>query len=279
MPPTLTQPQISQHVYSAQASTYDDSWHVSHAGAFPSWAGVSPGQHVLDLACGTGLATILAAVAAGPSGSATGIDVCAEMLTVAQRKAAQLPRGPNIAFVQHDITQLAGLGLRPAYDAITCASALPWLEDPRAAVGHWAAFLASGGRLVVDVPTERSQLPGLVFEHVAAEVGVALPFGRRWIRGPEALEGLVAAAGLRVERSFVARGYASARVYGVGEGGELFDRWVAGPLGQLHPRLAADVETRARARTLFVEQFASRAGPDGMVREEEGFYVVVGRKP
>ncbi|MCJ1289887.1 hypothetical protein MMC34_001420 [Xylographa carneopallida] len=277
MPLPATHPQIIQQAYSARASKYDVSWHVPHAADFVRWACIAPGQHVLDLACGTGLVTLPAAAVVGPRGSVTGIDLTAEMLAIARSKA-ETQQGLSIEFVQHDITQLSGLGLRAGYDAITCASAVPLLEEPGLAMEHWATFLKPGGRLVVDVPTERSQIPGLVFETVATEVGVPLPFGRLWIAGPESLEAVVVAAGLQVEQSFVARGYESARTYSRDEGGELFDRWVEGPFRQLSPRLGADAGMSARARAMFIEMLASRAGPDGVVREEEGFYVVVGRK-
>ena len=278
MATSVTPSQISQQIYGARASTYDESWHVQHAADFARWAALKPGQRVLDLACGTGLVTIPAAAIVGPSGSATGVDITAEMLDVARHKVER-QTGRNITFAQHDIVQLSGLGLLPEYDAVTCASAIPLLQDPGLAMKHWATFLKPGGILVVDVATERSQLPGLVFEHVAAELGAPLPFGRRWLTGSESLENLVRAAGLHIERSFVAEGYASAHTYSKEEAGKLFDSWVAGPFGQLHPQLGADAEKSARARLLFIERFVSWAGPDGIVREEEGFYVVVGRKP
>ena len=272
----ITPRQVTQHIYSKRASKYDKTWHVQHAADFVRWASLRPGQHLLDLACGTGLVAIPAAAAVGPSGSVTAIDITPEMLDVARGKAEQQP-GLRITFVQHDITQLSDLQLQAKYDAITCASAIPLLEDPGLAIKHWTTFLKPGGLLVVDVPTERSQLPGLIFEIAAAGVGAPLPLGRLWIRGPESLEQLLVAAGLEVESSFVADGYASADEHSKDDGGKLFDSWVAGPLGQLRPELAID-EKKAKARNLFIEQFASRAGVDGMVREEEGFYIVVGRK-
>ncbi|MCJ1392540.1 hypothetical protein MMC18_005408 [Xylographa bjoerkii] len=253
----VTQSQIAQQVYSTRASRYDESWHVQHAADFTEWASLQPGQHVLDLAGGTGLVAIPAAAMVGPSGSVTGIDITAEMLEVARHKVGQ-QQGLNITFIQQDITQLSGLALLPKHDAITCASALPLLETPGLAMKDWTTILKPGGRLVVDVPTERSQIPGHIFEEAAAAK-------------------LVAAAGLRVEGSFVAEGYASANTYSKDEGGKPFDSWVTGPLGHLHPGLVTDTEKSARARDLFIELFANRAGPDGIVREQEGFYVVVGR--
>ncbi|MCJ1411441.1 hypothetical protein MMC19_005530 [Ptychographa xylographoides] len=265
-----------QHLYGAPATTYDATWHVAHAFDFTKWAFLSPGQHVLDLACGTGLVSLPTAKAVGSCGTVTAVEFTAEMLTVAEGKARK--EGLNIQFLQHDITSLDSLGLRHDYDAITCASAIPLLEDLAAAVKHWATFLKPGGLLAVDVPTEKSQIPGIVFENAAAQVGVKVQFGRSWIYGPRSLENVVIGADLEIMRSFVAKGYASSNVYSAGQAEQVFDAWVGGPVGKLFPELSVDAARREKARIFFIEEFGTWAGEDGMVREEEGFYVVVGRK-
>ena len=271
-----SQAAIVQHLYGNRASTYNNTWHVQHASDFINWASLAPGQHLLDLACGTGLVAIPATKVVGHGGSVTGIDITPEMLAVARQNASS--QGLDISFIQHDITKLDGLGLRTDFDAITCASAVPLLEDPGAAIKQWATLLKPGGRLVIDVPTQHSQLPGLVFENVATAVGVHVLFGRCRVKGPDFLEQLVHNAGLQLERSFVAKGYGTAEVYSKDQGGELFDRTIEGPVGQMYPRLRDNEEGRARARELYVDEFTNMAGPDGMVREEEGFYVVAGVK-
>ncbi len=52
-------------------------------------AGLKPGQVVIDLGCGGGIDTILAAHAVGPAGKAIGLDLLPEMLAVASRHAAE----------------------------------------------------------------------------------------------------------------------------------------------------------------------------------------------
>ncbi|MCJ1479729.1 hypothetical protein MMC13_008415 [Lambiella insularis] len=268
--------QFIQQVYGARAGKYDNTWHVRHAADFVKWAALRPGQHLLDLACGTGLVTIPAASVVGHQGSVTGIDVAAAMLEIARGKTKQ--QDLQSSFIRHDITQLAALGLPPKFDAITCASAIPLVTDPGAALKDWAMLLKPGGLLVADVPTERSQIAGLVFEAAAAQVGVELPMGRLWVKDSRSLEELFEAAGLRVERSFVASGYGSATVFDKNEAETLFNRWLNGPFGQMNPSLAEDTEKSLRARQIFVKDFQSRAGLNGMIREDEGFYVVVGKK-
>ncbi|MCJ1403180.1 hypothetical protein MMC11_006403 [Xylographa trunciseda] len=88
------------------------------------------------LAYGTDLVVIPAAAIVGPGGSVTGIDITVEMLEVVRHNVEQ-QQGLEITLIQHDIMQLSSLNLRPDYDAITCASAIPLLADPGLAIKHW----------------------------------------------------------------------------------------------------------------------------------------------
>lgn len=52
-------------------------------------AAIRPGEHVLDVGCGTGVLTRMAADAAGAAGSATGIDPAAKMIQVARETGSR----------------------------------------------------------------------------------------------------------------------------------------------------------------------------------------------
>ena len=76
-----------------------------------SLAAVQPGEHVLDVACGTGVVTRLAAIAAGRSGAVTGVDVNPAMLAVAG--AIEPVDGAPITWIEADaIEDLIGVRLR-----------------------------------------------------------------------------------------------------------------------------------------------------------------------
>lgn len=53
-----------------------------------------PGQHILDLACGTGLVTLLAKRASGTTGTVTGVDISTSMMAVGIEKAAKEKLNP-----------------------------------------------------------------------------------------------------------------------------------------------------------------------------------------
>lgn len=125
-------------------------------------AGLRSGEHVLDVACGTGTVAIAAARKVGPTGSVTGIDASQDMIERAQSKARQA--GLNLTFVQRTAQELPFEDRR--FDVVTGTLMLHHLSKPtRAAFAREALrVLKPGGRLVlVDFgrPARRSRVPRL----------------------------------------------------------------------------------------------------------------------
>src|SRR5215467_10038383 len=68
-------------------------------------AGIGVGMHVLDVGCGPGDVSFLAARLVGPSGSVLGIDASADVIALARRRA-ELFGFDNVHFISGDVTQL-----------------------------------------------------------------------------------------------------------------------------------------------------------------------------
>ena len=188
----------AQSTYGAAALDYHDAapdfW--GFAGPLTAErAGLRPGETVLDVACGTGAATIPAAAAVGPAGRVLGVDYAEPMLAVARRGAAEAGHG-HVELRVADMTALDTGGER--FDAVLCALGLFFARDMVALARDMRALVRPGGRLVVTVLGPRFLQPMLdVFrDHVRAErpdMDVRPP----WIRTdePDALEAVLREAG------------------------------------------------------------------------------------
>ena len=107
-------------------------------------AGVSDGQRVLDIGCGTGEVTLMAAQRVGPGGAVVGLDRDPAMLAQAARRAAG---APGVSFVAGDLGALpSGLG---SFDAIVGRRVLMYQPDPVATLRGLAAHLRPSGTIVL----------------------------------------------------------------------------------------------------------------------------------
>jgi O-methyltransferase/aklanonic acid methyltransferase len=185
--------------YGAVTGGYDD-WssgvHRRVAARLVEVAGPIPGERVLDIGCGTGLVTQMAAERVGISGEAIGVDIATRFLEVARRRASprvRFLRVPAEALVFSDLT----------FDLVTIGDALPYLADPSRALVEARRVLRRGGRIAVSVLDRALSTPAQrVFRDLlrALErrhpVTVPRPPGDRSRFGePGVLAGLLRAAG------------------------------------------------------------------------------------
>ena len=119
-------------------------------------ARIRPGHRVLDLGCGTGNPTLLLARAVGQSGEVIGLDLAAEMLSVARQRAKQ-EKISNITFHQSDITTLS-YG-NDEFDAVTSRFCLMFLPDIPKALAEIARVLRPHGFLAVAVWSDPQKNP------------------------------------------------------------------------------------------------------------------------
>lgn len=110
-------------------------------------AAVRAGERVLDVGCGTGVLTLLAAKAAGPTGSTVGIDPGAHMIRVARKNAARA--GSAAEFRIAAIERLPFSNAH--FDVVLSSLMLHHLppETKRAGLAEVYRVLKPDGRLVI----------------------------------------------------------------------------------------------------------------------------------
>lgn len=156
---------------------------------------VRPGERVLDVACGTGVAARLAAARVGPAGHVVGLDINTAMLSVAR----SLPpvSGPVIEWCEGSALQMPLPDA--AFDVVLCQQGLQQFSDRVAALGEMHRVLLLGGRLAACVWSKIEGSPGMAALVNALErhVGAAAANNRRApfaLGDADALLALVAAA-------------------------------------------------------------------------------------
>lgn len=158
-------------------------------------ANLQPGERVLDVACGTGVVTRLAAEQVGPAGSVTAVDIAPDMIEVA--KSVPCPPGSPIEWQVGDATSLQ----LPdnSFDVVLCQMGLMFVPDRVAALVEMRRVLSAGGRLVVNTPGRIQPtfelMEQAIVDHISPELGgfVRAVFS---IHDPQALATLFREAGL-----------------------------------------------------------------------------------
>ncbi|MFD8784994.1 methyltransferase domain-containing protein [Kitasatospora sp. NPDC059599] len=163
-------------------SDHHDRWNAVNEGfdaPLLEAAGIRPADRVLDVGCGAGQTTRLAALAATP-GSALGLDLSAPMLARARALAAEEDID-RIAFEQGDaqIHPLPTAG----FDVAISRFGIMFFEDPVAAFGNIGRALRPGGRIAFVCMADPARTEWVqVFDAVRAVLqlpaqGVSIPSG------------------------------------------------------------------------------------------------------
>ncbi|OIK07471.1 class I SAM-dependent methyltransferase [Streptomyces monashensis] len=220
-------------------------------------------HRVLDVGCGAGRTTRLAALRA-PEGHATGLDLSGPMLTAARARAAR-EGVTNLSFVQGDAQ------VHPfeagSFDVAISRYGVMFFADPVAAFTNVGRALAPGGRLAFVCPADPGSNDWVLA--VAALRGI-LPvgdFGRPGLPGmfsladPDHLRAVLTAAG------FTAVTVDQVQAYGDwGAGAEDAADFLLGTGPGRHLTSQADAPTRARARDTLVAHLRAHEAADGTVR-------------
>ncbi len=138
------------------AEIYDTVFVPALFGQFAPWladaARIAPGERVLDVGCGTGIAARAAQAKTGPRGLVAGVDINDGMLARARRN------GTGIAW--HKAPAEALPFGDAGFDATLCQFALMFLENRTEALKEMARVTRPGGRIAVLVWATVDESPG-----------------------------------------------------------------------------------------------------------------------
>jgi demethylmenaquinone methyltransferase/2-methoxy-6-polyprenyl-1,4-benzoquinol methylase len=133
------------------------------------WIDPTPGQRILDLACGPGTLSYPLAKAVSPGGELVGIDLATGMIELAQRDA---PPGLPVRFELMDMEDLRFPDRH--FDAAVCGHGLQFVPDLGRALSETRRVLKPGSRMAASVPVDPLQ-PSKAQAVLERVVGGALP--------------------------------------------------------------------------------------------------------
>jgi len=274
----LIQPETIRQDYDRLSCGYDDyfSRYVGkHSREMIKRLGLLPGAKVVDLACGTGTLSLVAAEYAGEHGRVTGVDSSCGMLVVAENKRIKCGY-ENVRFIEGDIKEVLTRFDDASLDAVTCGWAIGYV-NPRELISLAGRKIKPGGRIGI-IENVRDTLAPI--RKTALKVAQAMPqnFDRlmdlhfKLPRGSGDLCDHFHAAGLKVlqdwegEENFIFNG-----------GAEVLD-WV------LHTGASAGFdrvmkqEARKRCDSLFVEFIERDFKRDGCIKVAHHYAAGIARR-
>ncbi|MEE6178501.1 class I SAM-dependent methyltransferase [Mycobacterium sp. 050134] len=146
-------------------------------------AGLRPGMRVLDIGCGPGDVSFIAARLVGPAGSVLGVDAAPAMIELARARAAE----QGLGAVQFTQAVVDAITLDEPVDAVIGRLILMHLPDPAATLRHLSSLVRPGGvlafsenditatRSIPDLPLFRRVSDGIVRAFEA--MGLSAEFG------------------------------------------------------------------------------------------------------
>ncbi|MHC5763151.1 class I SAM-dependent methyltransferase [Nostoc sp.] len=163
-------------------TNYENEFHTRAARRLVQLAKLQSGQQVLDIATGTGLAAIAAAMVVGSTGSVLGTDFALGMLQQAKQKIEVLGL-TNIKFEEADADEQQLQSNQ--FDAILCSSAIVYLIDIPASLRRWHNALKPGGVIAFSCLAETSPTASVLFRTVVERYGITIPNPNQLLGTPE----------------------------------------------------------------------------------------------
>lgn len=176
---------------------YENEFHRRAATRLVELAKLQPGQQVLDVATGTGLAAIAAAQIVGCTGHVLGIDLASGMLQQGRQKVATLAL-TNIKFEEADADEREFQ--QNQFDAILCSSAIVYLTDIPKALHQWHNALKLEGVMAFSCLAETSPTASVLFRAVVQRYDITIPNPNELLGTPQRCYQMLQASGFeRIE--------------------------------------------------------------------------------
>jgi ubiquinone/menaquinone biosynthesis C-methylase UbiE len=268
MEPRL-QRRIQRYGWDLAAAEYEALWRdqlVPAQAALMACAGLTPGERVLDVACGTGIIALAAAASVSPGGDVVGVDLSGGMVGIAQRRAMQVGC-TNVSFQRMDAEQLVLAD--NSFNVGLCALGLMYMPSPERAILEMRRVLRPGGRIILTVWGERSRCGWAeLFPIVDAEVASDVcPLFFRLGHGETLADACLNAAFHVTAHSRISATLAYS------DGDQAFEAaFVGGPVALAWSRL--DRAARERTRARYLDSIAPWRRNDGTYRIPGEFVVV-----
>jgi SAM-dependent methyltransferase len=142
---------------------------------------VEPGEAVLDVACGPGSVTRLAAARSGSAGRVTGCDVSPAMLMIADG-LGQVTGGASIDYRQASAECLPVPD--EEFDVVCCQQGLQFFPDRQAALAEMRRALRPGGRIGIAVWKHIEQSRPFAILETAIRKVAGAQIADRYLSGP-----------------------------------------------------------------------------------------------
>lgn len=158
-------------------------------------AALAPGERVLDVACGTGVVTRLAAERVGATGTVAGLDVNPGMLQVARKVT------DDATSIDWYETSAEAMPLPDeSFDVVLCQMGLQFIPDKLAALREMRRVLAADGRVVLNLPGPTPPLFAAMADALAHNIrpqSAAFAHAVFSLSDPDEIRELAQGAGLR----------------------------------------------------------------------------------
>jgi SAM-dependent methyltransferase len=241
-------------------------------------AAPAPGEHALEIGCGTGATTVPLARAVGERGHVLGIDIAEPMLAVARRRVNE-SRLANVSLLLADAQAYA---FEPGrFDLIVSRFGVMFFADPTAAFRNLCGAARPGGRLCFACWAPLADNPQWLvpYEVVARRLGPPAP------KDPRAPGPLAFSDPDYVEDFLTAAGFADIEIrrerpdmIGASPEAEAEHALVMGPSGRLIDEKQPDKATREALRREMAEAFAAHV-KGGELRLASTIFLVSARRP